>query len=160
MVFLFALPAPAQEAKTAPIVPQAPETLPAMRYKDEAGEIRVFAPRAKLTVLHFWATWCVPCLAELPEVDRISAEFAPRGAEVVAVSLDTGMDKVKAFYAEKKIAHLPAWLDHGNSAFSAARLKGLPGTLFFNEKGEAVARADGPVDWESDAAKKFIEEHL
>jgi thiol-disulfide isomerase/thioredoxin len=115
---------------------------------------------AKLTALHLWAIWCVPCLKELPEVDATAAAYKDKGLRVTAISLDTDMNKVKTFFAEKGIKTLIPAIDANNAVFRAAALRGLPGTLFFNEKGEVVGRADGPLDWKAKTTADFIESHL
>ncbi len=110
-----------------------------------------------LTAVHFWATWCVPCVSELPELDAAAATYKDIDFQVVAISLDIDMVKVKLFFDEKGIRTLAPLLDKNSAAFLTAKLRGLPGTLFFNKEGELIARADGPVDWKSAATITFIE---
>ncbi len=110
----------------------------------------------RLTAVHFWAIWCVPCLAELPELDATAAAYKDKGFHVVALSLDTDIRKVESFFTGKAITTLQPLIDANNAAFLAAKLRGLPGTLFFNADGELIARADGPLDWRAKATQDFI----
>lgn len=116
--------------------------------------------KGKLTAVHFWASWCVPCVAELPEVDAAQAAYGEKGFKVIAISLDTNMDKVTQFYAAHNITHLQPWLDISSKAFQAAAFSGLPGTLFLDAEGKPLARVIGPLNWQSEKTKGFIEAHL
>lgn len=101
----------------------------------------------KPTLLHFWATWCAPCLEELPELDAF-AKAHKDALNVVAVSLDAqGSKAVSPFYTERHITTLAQYFDDKNTLFRAAKVRGLPATLVLNAKGEIVARADRPVKW-------------
>jgi thiol-disulfide isomerase/thioredoxin len=111
----------------------------------------------RLTAVHFWAIWCIPCLKELPEVDTTASTYKNKDFRVVAISLDTDMAKVQQFFTDNDIKTLTPLIDKNNAAFLASKLKGLPGTLFFNKNGELIARADGPVDWKTKATMDFIE---
>lgn len=148
------------ETPFAPLTPGDQSQL-VIPYKDETGLEKNVDPKGqKLTAVHFWATWCVPCLAELPEVDATANAYGTKGLQVVTISLDTRVDKVKTFFAEKKITHLPAYLDSNNAAFRIVKLKGLPGTIFFNADGKVIGRVDGPLDWKSKTTTDFIEQAL
>jgi len=116
--------------------------------------------KGKLTALHFWATWCVPCVDELPQVDD-EQEIFGKDLQIVPISLDgKNIDKVKKFYKDHKIEHLPALIDPTATTAKAAGLKGLPGTVFIDPKGNIVARADGPLDWQQADVAKFIKSRL
>src|SRR5690348_15857080 len=80
-----ALPAAAQNA--APLKAETPKPAITVTYKDEHGAAYALdAKAAKLTAVHFWATWCVPCVAELPEVDATQVAYKDKGLQVVALS--------------------------------------------------------------------------
>ena len=68
--------------------------------------------------------------------------------------------KVEKFLADHKIKHLPVLLDHTNKSATVVGLKGLPGTLFLDPKGNIVARADGPLDWQQEDVAKFLKARL
>lgn len=92
--------------------------------------------RGEVVVLNFWATWCLPCLAEMPELEAIQQEFGERGVQVAGISQDTGgADELRPFAAELDVTYplLP------DPAFAvSARYGGiaaLPTTIFVDREG-------------------------
>ena len=139
----------------------APKPAPAIMFKDTNGNTTPLNLQGhKLTAVHFWATWCAPCIVELPEVDAAAKAYAGKGLEIVAISVDTDMDKVRQFYASRQITTLKPYLDVSNASLQAAGLQGLPDTLFIDKNGKEIARAEGPLDWQGTKVKAFIEGHL
>lgn len=147
-------------AATSPdIVPSGPKNLPVIHYLDN-GKQDVLKPRgARLTALHFWSTWCVPCLAELPEIDETQKAYEARGFRVVALSLDSAeaVQKVVDFFAEHRITTLKPYIDKDLKAFQSVKGRGLPTTIFIDESGMEIARSEGAVDWKDKANLDFIE---
>lgn len=155
---LTALPAAAQNS--APLKPENAQPAIAVTWKDAQGAAHALdAKAAKLTAVHFWATWCVPCVGELPEVDATQAAYKDKGLHIVALSLDTNMDKVKKFFADHKITNLQPNLDPNAGTFQNSKSPGLPTTLFIDAQGNEIARAEGPLDWKTEG-KAFIEDRL
>jgi len=115
---------------------------------------------ARLTVVHLWATWCVPCTQELPELDKALAENKARGLEVLPLAGETDVQKVQQFYSSHGVTQLPVALDPGLQAIYTLGIRALPTSLFVDAKGQVVARADGPVDWASPATQEFLNKAL
>jgi len=129
-----------------------PVPLPALAFLDADGGAHTLAEFAgKGVVLNLWATWCVPCVAELPSLAALAAK-APRLA-VLPLSTDRGGARVvQKFYASHGIAGLGVWLDPKGSAAEALRARGLPTTLVIDRQGRERGRLEGGADWASDAA--------
>ena len=144
------------------IVPHPPKKLPPLIFHDELNmQHRIDASQEKLVVVHFWATWCVPCVKELPQVDQAMGKYRGKGLKVVAISLDgNNMGKVKKFFKENHITYLTPMLDTDMMSFQMSLSPGLPTTIFVNRKGQEFARVEGPLDWNSAETTKFIESHL
>ncbi len=157
-IVLFCLLPNATKAST--VIKESPETtLPTIIYSDEQGKEQTFGSKKnKLTALHFWATWCVPCVKELPQIDAIQKKYAGKGFKVIALSLDgKNTDKARKFYNENAINSLALFFDANLSAFQQLKIKGLPTTIFINSKGEEIARTEGDLDWESNEVEEFID---
>lgn len=127
-------------------------------YSDENGKkYELKSNKQRLTALHFWATWCVPCVKELPQVNKAQKKYADKGFKVVALSLDgNNIKNVKTFYKDNKIENLDLYFDSDMNAFQKLRVRGLPTTIFINEKNEEIARAEGDLDWQSGEVEDFI----
>ena len=117
-------------------------------FKDIAGKkVNVRDLRGKLVVLNFWATWCVPCRAEMPLLTEAEKEYGPRGVAFIAASLDDSQTrpKIPAFIEEFQIG-FPVW--SGASTMDLDDLKlgqALPATGFLDRDGRIVARVLGQI---------------
>ena len=135
-----------------------PVALPALRFAGADGAMRALAERpGRGAVLNFWATWCVPCVSEMPALDALSRRLADAGIDVLAVSLDhSGAAAVQPFYAGHGIRSLPVLLDPHSESMAALRIEGIPTTLVIDRKGSEVARIEGPVAWDAPGAAAVI----
>lgn len=131
---------------TAPPIP-APEIL----MTDRQGKpVQLSDYRGHPVLLNVWATWCKPCVAEMPALVRLQTELP--GLVVLPVSMDRGGAKVvEAFYTEHKIANLPVLLERELSVRRQLRPRGLPLTLLIDAAGNEVGRALGEVAWDDPA---------
>ena len=117
-------------------------------FKDRSGKkVQLSDHRGKVVVLNFWATWCLPCRAEMPLFVAAEKEYAPRGVVVIAVSLDDRQtrDKIPAFVEEFNMT-FPVW--QGGSTMDLQDLKlgeALPATAFLDQSGRIVARVLGQI---------------
>lgn len=139
-----------------------PAPLPDVPFVDADGRPRALADfKGKGVVLNFWATWCVPCVAEMPALDRLRARLAGRGIEVLALSSDRGgAPVVQAFFAQHGIGHLPVALDQGLRAARALGVQGLPTTVLIDGAGRDRGRLVGAAEWDSEDAVALVEDCL
>jgi thiol:disulfide interchange protein DsbD len=100
------------------------------------------ALEGKPTLVNFWATWCVPCIQEIPGFNKLHAEFAPKGVTVIGVSMDEeGPEKVKGFLKKHPMEYAVAM---GSDKLTAQfRLDQLPVTVMFDKAGKVVQRFEG-----------------
>ena len=126
-----------------------PTPLPPLSFVDGTGASRTLDQyKGHGLVLNLWATWCVPCVTELPALDALARTLQPSGAQVLTVSVDRGgADQVRPFFAAHGIRSLPILLDPHSAVLSTLRLDGIPTTLLVNRNGLEVARLQGPIDW-------------
>jgi thiol-disulfide isomerase/thioredoxin len=101
-------------------------------------------------VINFWATWCPPCVAEMPALDRLHAMVAGEGIAVLALSSDRGgRAQVEPFYGRVGIRHLAIWLDPRGAAGRAMGVRGLPTTVIVDRRGMERARLEGEAEWDA-----------
>ena len=105
--------------------------------------------RGKGLVVNFWATWCPPCVAEMPALDRLHAQVARDGIEVLALSNDRGgRAQVEPFYQRTGIRNLGIWLDPRGATGRALEIRVLPTTLIIDRRGLEVGRLLGEAAWD------------
>lgn len=133
-------------------------TVPDEAFFDDGDRARTLAEyRGRGIVLNFWATWCAPCVEEMPALDRLRKALADAGIEVLAVSEDfQGAPVVRKFHAEKAIRHLPILVDKRQKLARSVNLPGLPTTLLIDRAGREVARLVGAAAWDAPEAVAFL----
>ena len=110
----------------------------------------------KLVLVNFWATWCQPCIREMPSMERLYAKFKPQGLEIVAISLDQGNEQeVRDFVAKLKLT-FPIVLDPEHRAKALYKVRGLPTSYLLDRKGQVVGYGVGPREWDSEAAFALV----
>ena len=125
--------------------------VPELRFSTPDGTVRTLADYAgQGVVLNLWATWCVPCVAEMPALDALARLVAHDGVAVLALSSDRGgAPPVERFYRDKSIKTLPVLLDPRGDAARALGARGIPTTLLIDRAGKERGRLEGAADWSS-----------
>ena len=129
-----------------------PPIIPAAAgFQDGEGTVRTLADYAgRGLVMNLWATWCVPCVAEMPELQDLARKVAGAGILVLPLSSDRGgAEAVRRFYAANRIDGLPVLLDPRGEAARAWGVRGLPTTLVIDRQGRERGRVEGAIDWAS-----------
>jgi thiol-disulfide isomerase/thioredoxin len=134
-----------------------PTRLDQLAFEDaEARPVDLARFRGKVVVVNMWATWCVPCVTEMPTLAAMQRAY-PDDVVVVPVSVDVdpklpnakdfiGVNEPLAFYHDPRFA-----LQH------VLEVKGMPGTVIYDRQGREVARVIGEADWVSPEARKLID---
>ncbi len=133
--------------------------IPGLTFHDPAGkELQLAKLTGKPLLLNLWATWCAPCIAELPKLDTLAAVKGD-ALQVVTVSEDlTGGDKVSSFLSSRGYAHLSPWLDPDNAASTSYQVSTLPTTIYYDAAGHEVWRYSGGHDWTNAETGKMLAE--
>jgi len=149
-----ATPRPAATADNQPVVLPAP-VVPAIRGKpaaafelpDTKGQTRKLADfKGKVLLVNFWATWCGPCLIELPWFVEFQKQYGPQGLEVIAISLDEDAAKVVPPFVEKhNFSTLTVLLGDDKTAELFGGLLGLPTTFMVDRNGNYYSKHQGLV---------------
>jgi len=113
-------------------------------------------------VLHFWATWCTPCLRELPEIARLKAEQPELFEGVTLISVDTaGYARVEAFLADRlDLPGLPTLKVVEGNAGTLFGIRGYPSTIFVAPDGSIDRIEAGVLDWGAPKLRAEVEAHL
>ncbi len=113
----------------------------------EGNPVRLADLRGKYVLLNFWATWCPPCVREMPTMERLAQQMADAPFTVLAVSLDDeGAAKVRPFI-ERLGVTFPIALDPESKVSGVYGARDLPATFVIDPQGRVVAAAKGERDW-------------
>lgn len=120
--------------------------MPDFTLDDPAGaKLRLAELAGKPVLINLWATWCAPCIKELPQLDKLAASGAVR---VITVSQDSAdPHKVAEFLKNRGVTRLPAWLDPKNDLSFHYGTGTLPTTIYYDAQGREVWRYIGERDW-------------
>ena len=126
-------------------------------FADAAGAEVSFADwQGQVVFVNFWATWCPPCLKEMPAIDRLAAALDGEVA-VLAVSTDRGdPEKPRRWLEANGIENLPLYHDKGLRLARAAAILGQPTTLILDRQGREIARFQGDAEWDSPDAQAIL----
>lgn len=131
---------------------------PTISFTDPAGKtVSVASFSGKPVLLNLWATWCAPCVAEMPTLDALATAQTGK-ITVLAVSQDLdGAAKVTPFFAKGGYKALKPYLDT-QAALSIAMQANLPTTILYDATGHEVWRVSGGMDWTGPEAQKLVGE--
>ncbi len=129
----------------------APQPAPEMSFEGLDGNPVSLADfKGRLVILNLWATWCQPCLKEMPSLAKLEARLGP-ALLVLAVSEDRGgADVVKPFIAKLDLDKIKVGLDPKSNATHALHARGLPTSLVVDTDGKVLGKVEGAAEWDSD----------
>lgn len=145
------------------LVTENPKPLATMAFNGpDGGQMTLGTLSGKTLLVNLWATWCAPCRAEMPALDRLQASMGGEDFQVVAINIDTGGDeKPTAFLEEIGVSSLAYYRDASMGVFNDMKKEGLafglPVTLLVDEDSCLVASMNGPAEWDSADAAALIE---
>ena len=113
-----------------------------------------------LVLVNFWATWCKPCVEEMPSLDKLQSLFDPQELKIITVATGRNNKKTIAkFFSNQMIVNLENFRDP--KGFLATRLGifGLPASIIISSDGNEIGRLIGPIDWVEEGVVEFFK-HL
>lgn len=134
--------------------------VPKVEFLDVAGEPVTFSDfRGQYLVVNIWATWCQPCLAELPSLKKLDSMIRVGGKwRVMAISIDDqkNLEKVADFVKKTETAGIASFYDYKNEIQKKLPIKGLPTTYIINPSGRIVFEVTGGGYWHSTEVVDFL----
>jgi thiol-disulfide isomerase/thioredoxin len=153
--------APAQAAPGAPatqvITTNAGKRAPDGGFDGADGKSAKIADfKGKPVLVNFWATWCAPCVKEMPTLDALATAEAAK-LTVLTISQDMqGRGPVDAFFKAHGFKTIQPWLDKSNALMLATREAALPVSILYDKDGKEVWRVEGDMDWSGARAKALL----
>ena len=139
-----------------------PSAAPDISFSDLSGNtLGLDDFRGQVVLVNYWATWCAPCLRELPSLERMEAAVANPEFRLLAISIDReGAAKVGPFLDENDFGGLPAYLDPSGLSAVALGVLGMPTTILFDREGREIGRYTGATEWDEPEAVALIRHFL
>jgi len=136
------------------------EVAPDFTLRDTAGNVRRLSEfRGKVVLLNFWASWCGPCVSELPSLQRLAGRLAERGFVVLGVGVDDDVESLVQFQKVYGLSY-PTLVDPDGAVKRTYKLTGVPESFFIDRDGKFILIADpdtndpvvrivGPREWDT-----------
>ena len=137
------------------------EAAPTVKFKDPGGgEFNLAKFKGAPVLVNLWASWCAPCIKELPTLQQLEEAQAKEGKlGVIAVSQDMApQGSVEAFLGERDIGRFAAYHDEQMLLTDALGIQVMPTTILYDSQGREVWRYVGDLDWTSEEAGKLLSE--
>ena len=108
-------------------------------------------------VINFWATWCAPCIEEMPTLEALQLDVEGKNIKIIPISQDrTGNAAVRSFIEKNFWNNLSFFISQDNSLVRALNIRGLPTTIIVGTDGKEIGRLEGITDWASNDIKEFL----
>ena len=136
--------------------------VPNIHFTNPQGELKSLADyRGKTVLFNAWATWCGPCIKEMPALDAAAKELGSEAFAVLPVSMDRdGALKVDLFYREYNLKNLPILIEHEAEISRLLKPRGLPFTLLIDRDGNEIGRALGEVFWNATESIGLLKQYI
>ncbi len=130
---------------------------PDFSLKDLSGRpVTLSSLKGKVVLLNFWATWCPPCISEMPVFNRLYKQMRARGLEIVAISADRSEDYVRDFTSKHSLDFKVIY-DESRDVVKRYKVFSMPTTFLIDKNGIIVEKFFGEYDWTDQEIKKKIE---
>jgi thiol-disulfide isomerase/thioredoxin len=134
-------------------------SFPLLRFEDAAGQGMALSDfNAEFLLINFWATWCPPCIKEMPDLDALQNHFDSSFLKVMTLSVDQDKALAVDFFAEKNFQNLKLYYDRDKMAMSEKLITGLPVTYLVDRNLKVLARLEGITKWDNPEVIKDLRE--
>ena len=143
------------------VIHKNPKKLEKINFKNINNEIiNLNSFENSLIIINFWATWCAPCIEEMPSLNRLKTNPIFNNLEIIPINVGRdNIEKSKNFYKKLKIENLEIYFDKDVVLAKKFLLRGLPTTVFINKKGEEFARVIGFLNFDDTTIIKWLQKY-
>jgi thiol-disulfide isomerase/thioredoxin len=136
-----------------------PKRLPDVPFLDKDGkEVRIADFAGKPTLVNLWATWCTPCVVELPSLQKLG-EYYKGQLNIVALNVEEGKDpaQILSFLEKREVGDFAAYVDKSGAFGKNLGLRGIPTSFLIGSDGLILYRFEGDADWTTQTSKAFFD---
>jgi thiol-disulfide isomerase/thioredoxin len=147
----------ARSGALAKLKSEPPKPVAAVAFADAAGRVHSLREfHGNYLLLNLWATWCGPCVRELPALSHLQAAAGVKALQVVPVNVGRDNAAATAGFLKQHHATLPVYLDNNSAFLHAFGAYGLPLTVLIDPQGREIARAIGAVQWDAPESVEYF----
>ncbi len=149
---------PMEKFVLTPLIESNKKTFENIKWKNTANKTKNLTDfKGKIIFLNFWATWCLPCIKELPSIERLQSKFNKNDLAVIAISLDRGGKEVaERLLRRLKLRKLELYIDKQSKSAQQLGVKYMPTTYIFDRKNRELGKLQGGVEWDDKNAVSLI----
>lgn len=142
----------------AKLKPETPKRVPHVSFAGADGRLHSLRQfRGRYVLLNLWATWCAPCVRELPALARLKTQLGPRRVAILPVNIGRATPaETASFLKTNQAAALPVYMDKKNEFLRTFGAFGLPLTVLIDPHGHEIARALGAVKWDAPESVRYF----
>jgi thiol-disulfide isomerase/thioredoxin len=131
---------------------------PVLAFKDkDNADASLDAFKGKVVLVNFWATWCIPCVKEMPSLNRLAEKIGNDKFAVVALSLDgPSRPKVEPFIKSRNLDRLQVFFDTQKKSYGALNIAVLPTSVLIDAQGREIGRLQGDAEWDTPEAEALV----
>lgn len=136
------------------------DSLPQFKAKSTSGaEFSNESIKGKVVLLNFWATWCPPCIEEIPSLVKTYEELSPKGFEILAFGIDANGEKIIQDFMKKYKINYPVILDTDQKLSKSFSVLGVPENIIVGADGKILEKRYGADDWTSPAIREKLNKY-
>jgi len=143
------------------VIHKDPKKLEKINFKNINNEtINLSKFKNSLVIINFWATWCAPCIEEMPSLNELQVNPIFNNLQILPINVGRdSIEKSENFYKKLKLKNLKIYFDKDIQLANKFLLRGLPTTVFVNKKGEEFARIIGFVNFNDKKIIKWLKQY-
>lgn len=132
--------------------------VPEVTFVDETGLTQTLNQhQGKLILVNLWATWCAPCLREIPELQQLKQQYANKNIAIVPISIDEEIKEVRPFLNKHGFKNYSTWLDPDKNIEQIIPANVVPATYVFDTKGNLIGFIRGYLDWSDKNVAPYLD---
>ena len=140
------------------VINKNPKTYKNVTFKDiNDNSVNIENFRNNILILNFWATWCAPCIEEMPSLDALQSDHRIKNLKIFPINIgQEDISKSKIFFKELDINNLEIFFDPSVNLAKKFSLRGIPTSIFLDKEGKEFARAIGYINFNDDKVINWL----
>lgn len=128
--------------------------------REDGRNLKLSNYRGRVVIINFWATWCTPCIAEIPSLNKLALQFKPEDLQILAISVDDSWRDINALFKQIGPPIFEVLLDREARVMLQYGTRRIPETYIIDKEGKIAKKIIGAIDWTEEDVKKMLQSIL